>query len=52
LLSKLPVTTMCDVMVLPAMVQTESIVMEPTDFCTSRFEQPAPGAEPACDCMA
>src|SRR5262249_40602603 len=42
---------MCEVMVLPAIVQIESTVMPVADFCTSRLEQLAPD-EDACDCMA
>src|SRR5262249_16645818 len=42
---------MCEVMVLPAIVQTESTVIPVADFCTSRLEQLAP-EEDACDCMA
>ena len=51
-LSKLPAMTMWEVLVLPATVQTESIVVVVPDFCTSRFEQSPWGAVPARVCMA
>jgi hypothetical protein len=51
-LSKLPLTTMCEVTALPATVQTESTVIVLPDFCTSRFEQSLPAAAPPSPCMA
>jgi hypothetical protein len=51
-LSKLPAMTMWVVLVLPATVQTASIVVVVADFCTSCFEQSPWGAVPARVCMA
>src|ERR1700738_5379090 len=51
-LSKFPVISACDVVVLPPTVQTESMVIVAPDRCTSRFEQVLWPGGPAFDCIA
>lgn len=49
-LSRVPVMTRCEVMVLPATIHTELIVMVLPDFSTSCLEQSP--ARPRAACMA